>query len=271
MKLFTRSPILKNSTVEITSPRFLECSIPKRDYKKQNILCEVPVAEFPFLIASEESPQEQETITKAKTEAENILAEARKKAEELLKSAQEQSAELRRKLEDELRKEIIPLAQAEGRQKGLEAAELEAESIKKQAKNYLELARKVFQDELDKADQELVGFCLQICERIIHSSLSIEPTKLLNVIRNLAVMPWEKEGIKIHLSPKDWEWYKALPAEDKPPYPVIIDESLQVGDSFLECAEGVFDARIDSQLETLKLYLFEELDHGRLEGIGKEN
>jgi flagellar assembly protein FliH len=77
--------------------------------------------------------------------------------------------------------------------------------------------------------------------------------------------------MRIHLSGKDWEWYKLLPPEDKPPYPVIVDESLKPGDTTLECAEGIFDARIHSQLEKIGQYLFEELDHGGLDGFNQKD
>jgi flagellar assembly protein FliH len=271
MKLFTRSTILKSTTVEITSPKLLESPKPGRDYKKntkyQGILPEFPVLTMPGEDLSEQILEQDTIISEAQTEANRILAEARKKAEEIVRTAHQDSENLRKNIEEAVRQEIIPLAQAEGLEKGLKQAAKEAVKLKQEAKGYLELARKALKNEYERVDKELISLCLQICEKIIFTSLRLDPQKLLSIIRNLTLMPREKEGMKLHLSLQDWEWYQDLPDEDKPPYPVIADESLNAGDSYLECREGLFDARIKSQLETLEQYLIEELSHGRLDSL----
>lgn len=286
MKLFTRSSILKSTAIEIISPILLECEAPSEylllsmskarqaTIEKENTAASEKIpnsSEEENIISSKEewSAEGTNLIAQAKIEADHIIAEAREKAEELLKTAQLQSEDLRKSIENVVREEIIPLARAEGLEQGLEEAEREANLLRKQAKDYLELAQKVRKDEFDRVDQELINLCLHISEKIIHTSLSFDSRKLINIIRNLTLMPREKEGIKIHLSLSDWEWYKELPNEDKPSYPVIVDESLKMGDSFLECAEGIFDARIKSQLEVMEQYLLEGLEHGRLDGVSK--
>ncbi len=275
MKSFTRSTILKSTTVEITSPKLLEGPKPGKDYKKHTGLQGIP-AEFPVLAMLgedllEQALEQDATISKAEVEADRIIAEARKNAEELVRKAHLESENLRKSIEEAVRKEIIPLAHAEGLEKGLKEAEKETAKLKKEAKNYLELARKALKNEYERVDKELISLCLQICERIIYASLSLNPQKLLSMIRNLTIMPREKEGMKLHLSLQDWEWYQDLPDEDKPPYPVIVDESLKAGDSYLECKEGLFDARIKSQLETLEQYLLEELSNGRLDSLSEDD
>lgn len=283
MKLFTRSSILKNTTVEISSPKFVECPTPKIDYSKKNVLPGL-TSDFLTVSLSEENilaeradlsvesiPENKAVLSEAKAEADKIICEAKIKAEEILKLAEQQSEDLRKTTEEQVRNEVIPLARAEGIEQGLLEARQEADKIKQQARDYLELAKKALKNEFDRADQEIIRLCLQISEKVIHSNLNVDPAKLLNIIRNLALMPQEKEGIKIHLSPKDWEWYKNLPDTDKPAYPVIIDESLRTGDCFLECAEGVFDARIDSQLEILQQHLIEVLGHGGLDDFSQKD
>ncbi|RNC29564.1 MAG: hypothetical protein AWM53_00562 [Candidatus Dichloromethanomonas elyunquensis] len=283
MKLFTRSSILKSITVEVTSPRILESPDLERDYRKFAKPQGVPL-EFPMLSApgegraaesagtqSESGNHIQEesnnVFVEAKRQAEQVLAEARNQAAEIIRNAQTESIALRKTIEEQVRQEVTPLAHAEGYENGLREAKEEAELIRKQSRLFLEMAKKVLQDEFHKVDTELVQLCLKISERVIHSTLQAEPERLLNIIRNLSLLPREKEGIKIHLSGKDWEWYKTIPAEDKPLYPVIVDETLKAGDTFLECAEGVFDARVNSQLEKIEQYLYEELDHGRLDSL----
>lgn len=287
MRLSTRSSILKSTSVEISVPRVLENSNLGKEYKKQTLVYGVP-AEFSLLSIPEANPltgqllldkeetnttQEQEQvqniISEAKAQAEQIIADATTKAEELWNTALQQSEELKISTEAAVRAEITPLAYAEGLEQGLKASQEEADKLHSQAKHYLELAQQVLRDEYDKAEQELLHLCLQISSKIINASFRLDSAKLLSVIRNLNLLPREKEGIKIHLSSQDWEWYKELDPEEKPSYGVIIDDSLRVGDAFIECAEGIFDARIDSQLEALEQYLLEELEHGRLDGFSK--
>ena len=263
MKLSTRTSIIKNTVVEIISPRLLESPQLENEYLKKGYIGKV--TELPeFHVAEEREVQ-------ARIEADNIIAEARKKAEEILQSALQENEIIRNDLKEDVRNEILPLAQAEGYAKGLAEAQGEADRIREQSKAYLELAQTALVDEFHKVDRELIGLCLKICEKVLHTALHVNPEKLLNVIRKLTLMPQEKEGIRIHLSSRDWEWYKVLPVEDKPPYPVIIDESLRAGDTFIECSEGEFDARIDSQLEKMGDYLVEEFQYARLDGFSEED
>lgn len=270
---------MKSTSVEILSPRIVECPDLEKEYKKLTMPHGVPV-DFPVFAAQGQSflveePKGQEEalslIAQSKLEAEKIIAEARHKAQKILSQAEQESDAIKLSVEQAVRDEVLPLAHSEGYEKGLREAAEEADRIRQQAKAYLELAQRILMDEYHRADRELVDLCLRICERIVHSTLSIQPDKLLTIIRNLTLLPREKEGLKIHLAAKDWEWYKKLPAEDKPAYPVIVDETLRQGDAYLECAEGVFDARVNSQLDKLEQFLLEELDHGRLDGFSEKD
>jgi flagellar assembly protein FliH len=289
MKLFTKSPILKSTAVEITSPRVLESPNVEKFIKLSAI--KGISREFPALNASgqhrqsdelageeimaaadpQRGEQAQAIILEAKKQAEHIIAEAETKAAAILRAAEGEGDNIRLKVEETARNEVFPLARAEGYEQGLQEATQETERLRQQAKAYLETAQTILMDELHKADKELAKLCLSISERIIHAALNLAPERLLDIIRNLTLRPREKGEIKIHLSARDWEWYKNLPAEDKPPYTVIVDDSLKPGDSFIECAEGVFDAGIEVQLEKIEQYVFEELEHGQLDGFSQKD
>jgi len=286
MKLFTKSSILKSTTVEVVSPRILELPDLEKAYKKlrtQSVAVEFPMLSGELIVqeashdyqpVSPDSIAHQradELLQQAQNEAEYILAQARAQAEEILQKANDEKGKVKQAVEEAVRKEVLPLAHAEGYEAGIQEATREAQRLKKQSKAYLELAQSVLMDEYHRADRELVNLCLQISQRIIHTVLDLKPETLLSVIRNLTLLPHEKEGIKIHLSSRDWEWYKQIEAEDKPSYPVVIDESLKEGDAFLECAEGIFDAHMQVQLEKVKQYLIEELEDGRLDGFSTKD
>lgn len=292
MKSFISSSVIKSTTVEIISPKLVH-SI-ERNIQKQTVLKGLAVSENSVMPKSEhdlpnyrsmslqletdyKSPVnsvEQEEISvlllQAKKEAEHLVAEAQKEAKLILQAARDETDMLRDDLEASIREEVMSLAYAEGYQKGIKEAEEEAVKITKQAKNYLQLAQTALMDEFHRVDKELLSLCMKISERIIHSTLSLEPCRLLHIIRNLTLMPREKKNLKIHISKEDGEWFKKIAEEDKPPYPVIIDESLRAGDSFLECQEGIFDGRIDSQLDKVQQFLLEELGNGELDGTSQE-
>lgn len=284
MKSFTSTSILKSTTVEIISPKLVKSpEIQRLSYKQpviQGTALELPVLNHSYpkglaadtagIAASLDHEEVSALLRQAKAEADRIVNDAKKKAEMMLKEAEEERASLRKEFEDSVRKEVIPLAKAEGYNQGLAEAQKETQRLRNQAKNYLELARCALKDEYARVDKELVALCLKICECITHSTLTLQPTNLLNIIRNLALMPHEKQNMKIHISGEDWEWFRELPAEDLPPYQIIVDESLRAGDTFLECEEGIFDARINSQLEKIEQYLLEELGNGGLDGSSQE-
>ena len=269
MRLSTRNNIIKSTVVEIAGPCLLKDIREKDDRMAKNH--EGSGKEVVPAQKTVQENREAEKIAKATALAEQIIAEAKRQAERILLEAQNENEARRQEFLAQLKKEIMTEAHAEGYNQGLEEAKLETDKILKQAKAYLEMARSVFRDELKKAEKDLLVLCLKICEQILHTSLNISPEKLLPLIRKLALMPQDKEEIKIHISAQDWEWFKTIPDEDKPPYTVIVDESLKMGDVFLECEEGVFDASLKSQLEKIGDYLMEELQHARLDSSGPQN
>lgn len=284
MRSFINSSVIKNTTVEIVSPKLVESPDTERYAHRQSVIKGTAVVEqfaisdYTQMVESGHkkivSLVEQEDVStillQAKNEAEHLIAEARREAEIILQSAQTERDTLKETLTESIREEVIPLAHTEGYEKGLQKAEKEAEKIRKQAKNYLQLAQSALMDEFQRVDKELLNLSVKISERIIHANLSVEPSRLLNVIRNLTLMPREKTNMKIHISNVDWEWLKKLPEEDKPPYTIVIDESLGTGDTFLESEEGIFDGRIDSQMDKIEQFLHEELRNGRLDVSSQE-
>jgi flagellar assembly protein FliH len=91
----------------------------------------------------------------------------------------------------------------------------------------------------------------------------VEPQRLVAIIQALTLLPQERLGWRLHVAPDDTRWLEG----DQSPCPWVIDESLNPGDCFLECQEGIFDARLEAQLGKLEHTLREELEHGSVEPI----
>jgi len=262
MRLFTRTAILKSETIEITSPCLLENPKPEKKLKSQGTPVEFSLS-LPLndRILSAEEEKISALLAQAEKEAAEIIAKAKKEAELLVQNAQAESEALKDKVAEQVRAEVTPLAQAEGYEKGWQEAQSKAKGIMDRAKAYLDMAQKVLQQEYEKVDEQLVKLALKIAEKVLNSSLQHDPQILLNVLRNVAQMPLEKETVTLHLSKEDFQWYAELSEQEKLPYSVVADETLKVGDVLLECSEGIFDARLNTQLERLERHLVEELKH----------
>lgn len=272
MKSFTRSHVLKSGTVEVVSPRivniiptFSSAVLAKEafiDYQETN-------NQDSFQHHALNSEEENQILAEAYKKAEKIIAEAQKYSSEIIKEAEAEKNKLREELEESLRREVIPKAYSEGYEKGLQEAKEESKQIKQQAEDYLQLAETALADEFQRVDQELIHLSLKLSEKIIGSSLTFDSRKLLGMINELTLLPHKKQGLKIYVSQADFEWLNQLSEEERPPYQIILDQSLRRGDTYLESEEGIFDARLDSQLEKLEQALLEELENGGLDSTSQ--
>lgn len=278
MKSFIKGRVVKSYDVEISTPRMVEWNEGFQELGSCLTVLKVEDEEVPqnsahpsWLDISElEAEAERKAelaLAEAETHAHEILAEAETRAQEILAQAQTDLDRLRQEVRETVRAEVYPAAQAEGYQAGFEAGEAEGKHLTKNAQQLLQLAQRAFQEEYAKVDGDLLHLAIKIAERLVRSSLTFEPQRLVGIIQALVLLPQERMGWRLHVSAEDALWLEKLPAETKLPCSWIIDESLTAGDCFLECQEGVFDARLEAQLEKLEHLLREELEHGGLESI----
>lgn len=290
MKSFTKGCIFKSNEVEILTPRLLQSSL--EGFERYGInpalissdIKQSDLKEIPEIISdalSEEEISSSRKIAEAEVQAREILREAEVRATEMVRQseieantiiqrAEMQEKRLREELALAVRKEIEPLAYSEGYQKGILKAELESREIMEQAKTFFSMAQRVLQEEYAKVDDSLLKLALRIAERITRASLALDHRKLLDIVRSLALLPQEREGWRLHISPDDVEWIMRLSPGDQLPCPWIRNETLSQGDCFLECQEGIFDARIEAQLAKMEKILLEELKYEKLEATGTE-
>lgn len=303
MKLSTRSRVVKSHTVEVSVPRLVECQNEEfqllgghlavvRNVEESDAgvvrfgnwieplggESEAKLGNTPE-ISLELNPvrtlevQASELLIEAKTHAQEILAQAEAEAEQLRASAQIEATELLQKL----REEVTAHAYTEGYEKGFEQgliegrtqAEHETEGKRKEAKALLGLAERAVQEEFSKADQELLHLVIKIAERVLRANLEISPELLLHQVRALTLFPQEREGTSLHVSPEDFTWLMASDTKDQLQVTFVSDDTLHPGDSFIECSEGIFDARLVAQLARLEHLLREELRHAGLEQAGR--
>lgn len=277
MKLSINGRVVKRQDVEVSAPRLVECN--EGFQRLEEYLSVLTVAESvpipadppewvePLPSISETQEKAEKILAEAQTAAQEILAKAQEDARQALAQAREEADRLREEVARTAQTEIYPAAQAEGYKIGLEAGEAEGKRLTQRANQLFQLAQRAFQEEYAKVDAELLHLALKIAERIIRSTLTLEPQRLMNIIRSLTLLPQERQGWRLHVSPGD----AYLLEDDHFPCPGVIDESLSSGDCYLECQEGIFDARVEAQLNKLENALREELEHGSMEFVGSDS
>jgi len=255
MKLSIKGRVVKSCDVEVSTPHLVECN---EGFQQLG----------PFLTVLSVGDELQTkrlnaSDVVANENAARILAQAEIGAEKILEEAKADSDRLRQKVVEAAKTEVYPAAQDAGYQAGLQAGEVEGKRLTEKANQLFQLAQHAVQEEYAKVDEELLHLAIKVAERIVRSSLAVEPQRLVATIQALTLLPQERLGWRLHVAPTD----TACLEEDQPPCPWVIDESLNPGDCFLECEEGIFDAQLEAQLDKLEHTLREELKHGNVAAI----
>ncbi|SDG16504.1 FliH/SctL family protein [Desulfosporosinus hippei] len=281
MRLSINGRVVKSWDVEVSTPRMVE----NHEGFQQLGSClavltvgeEIDATEKPDLPNWRESSETKEQtnqiledakvkaaqiISDAEAEAQKMLAQAEAHVQELLEQAQAGLEHMQQEVRESTRAEIYPIAKEEGYQEGRKAGEAEGKRLTESANQFFLLAQRAVQEEYAKVDRELLHLAVKIAERIVRSTLAVEPQRLVAIIQSLTLMPLEREGWRLHVSPDDARWL-----EGNLPCPWVVDESLNSGDCFLECQEGIFDGRLEAQLDKLEHTLREELEHGGVESV----
>ena len=297
MKLSTRGGVVKSQDVTLAVPRLVDCdegfqrleeyltvlmvepqalaqnASEQADGFPEETKLEEPGklgASDPEAVIRQAQEKAQAIIDEARAAAGQILAGAEADARRIVEAAQTEAERLSRESKRTAEEEIYPAAKQEGYKAGREVAEAEGKVLKDNAAQILRLAERAVQDEYAKVDLDLLHLALKVAERLVRSSLAFNPRQLRSIIRSLTLLPQEREGWLLHISPEDEHLFRdeSLFKNDQLPCQWLADESLRSGDCFLECQEGLFDARLETQLDKLETILREELEHGSLGSIG---
>ena len=279
--MFIKGRVVKSYDVEVSTPRMVEwdegfqtlgtCLTVLTDGNEVSSSAhpEWLNPSLSELEAQEKAAQEKAALILAEAEAsaQTVLAKAEARAQKILAQGQADLEHLRQEVAATTRAEVYPLAQADGYRAGFEVGEEEGKRLSENANNLFRLAQRAVQEEFAKVDEDILRLAFKIAERLVRASLAVEPQKLVGIIRALTLLPQERVGWTLHVAADDAVWLEKLPEGSLPPCPWVIDESLSPGDCFLECQEGIFDARLEAQLDKLEHTLREELGNGSLESI----
>lgn len=299
MKSSINARIVKSHNVEVSTPRIVESLVgfqqlsaclavlrveeDRRNYESSELMDEGEAAEtenheeqteefFEEIrgqaarIIAEAEADAQKILAQAELSAQEILTKAEVGSQEMLAHAQSEIDGLRQAVMDNAQSEIYPAAKAEGYLEGKQAGEAEGIRLAENASQLFQLAQRAVQEEYSKVDKELLHLAIKIAERIVRATLAVEPQLVVGIIQALTLLPIERQGWRLHVAPDDAQWLE----DNQLPCPWVTNESLIAGDCFLECQEGVFDGRLEAQLDKLEHTLREELEHGVVESLNPE-
>ncbi|AGA70282.1 flagellar biosynthesis/type III secretory pathway protein [Desulfitobacterium dichloroeliminans LMG P-21439] len=293
MRSYIRARVVKCNAVAVSSPCVVEQTeelqylgkhlsllknqresfTQQEDFQLQTITRVEEVQEGESAQLQEAQAQAEKIIAEAEmNHAEALLAleKAKKEATTILEKARVEAEDFAKKLHEEVSQEAFQEGHTRGLAQGLEEGRVqgtsEAELIKSEAQKILGLAQKASQEEWGKVDETMLQLALKVAERILRVHIHEHPKRLLQRIRALSLLPEEREGWKLHVSLADYAWLSQS-AEDIN-IPLLEDQTLVAGDCFLECSEGIFDARVEAQLDRCEQLLREELRHDRLAELG---
>lgn len=285
MKSFIKNHVVKGFAVEITEPRLLDFNAADFQTLMPHLAIVTvdsgsetdKVRHDPGLCAENEKTQADEILAQAKEEASVIIAKAENQAAGILQKAQAEAEELLAMAKSNAEKICVEAqqsragmftqARSEGYLEGSEAGRVQAAALTEKAERYAELAKRAFQTEYEKADEDLLHLAVKMAERIVRGGLTAEPDRMLQIIRGLSLLPQEREDWLLHLSAEDAETLQGFSFEGMPDIPWVVDSALKQGDCYLVCQEGLFDARLESQLDRFEQELRKEV----LQKKGKDN
>lgn len=278
MNLYTKQKVVKRYAVEVAGPCLVESQFEEFQMLTEHLTVVAPNQTLDFEGETDGMgpagvwiyEEAGNVLARARAEAEGILIDARAEAERILQEARDGAWQERDGLERAIRAEIIPRAQEEGYQQGLAEGEKLVRERQQELDRVIQLAQAALRTEYDKADEMLLHLAVKIAERVVHSVLSVEPRLLLDIARSLVLLPQEREHAVLHVSREDGVWLSSVEPELLP-CPWVPDETLGAGECFLEGEDGIFDARLEVQLEKLEKALREELQHGGLGATGTES
>lgn len=190
-------------------------------------------------------------LAKAGMEANALLEEARAEAERLV-------AEAKEKAEQE-RKEILAQARQQGYDAGMEKAEKEAESLKRQLQEKERQLEAEYQGQIDALEPQLVDTITGIYEHVFHVELRSYREILTYLISTTMRKIEGNRNFMIHVSKEDYPYVSmqkkqiaAGATAANSSVEIVEDLAISKNECLIETEGGIFDCGLGTQLSELK-------------------
>lgn len=192
--------------------------------------------------------QKQKILESAKKEAAQIIQKARKEIEDTKREVL-QNAEIEG---DKLREE----SRRQGYKEGMDRGERETEGIIQEANDTLKEAKKEKETMLQEIEPHVLDLIIQICEKVLNTSLIFKPESILYLIKKGLYEVDEEEEITIMVSDADYETVlnhkEELGKLDLEQVKIQKSNALKMGDCIIETNYGNIECSLNRQLGQIK-------------------
>jgi flagellar assembly protein FliH len=189
------------------------------------------------------------TLRSFEQEAAQILTRARDAARRVLRDALAEAERLKAQAAAQGRQEGL----AQGLQQGAAQAQKRvAEETRTLAEALRNAAREVEARQAELihlAHRDLVELALAIAERIVRARIQVDPAVAARAVEQAASLAGRRHSLTVHLNPTD---HQALAPADTASVRTVADESVARGGCVVRTDVAEFDARIETQLQTLR-------------------
>lgn len=215
----------------------------------------VPAAEIP------ETPAIDVTayIAQAEAEAQSIIAAAEAQAQQMIAEAQQAAAQLKDAAETQ--------GQAQGYQQGVEQGNNAVAALLAQAEQIVAHAKQEREEIIEKSEREILDLAISIATKVVHTEITLNSDIVVAVVKEAIQKAKDQEQVIVRINPADFEKV----AGEKQTLQAILrremgmeirgDIGVEIGGCVIETGYGAIDARIDTQLETIKNALLGVVKH----------
>jgi flagellar assembly protein FliH len=145
-----------------------------------------------------------------------------------------------------------------GQQKGREEATEELRRAIDLLAQYSRLLIQEKQEVTVRYEKEVLDLAFQLAEKIIGRELELKPESVADVAKKALEQVVDSENVKLRVNPDDLDYVKAVYADleavlsSNAKLDIRSEPTIERGGCIVETEAGVLDARILTQLETLK-------------------
>ena len=227
--------------------------IPSSDHQAR-MMAEGPREEFtdPDAVEPQVYVNIEEALNKAKEEADKILLEAKNESRKLLKESQLYCTSAFSQSERD--------GFVQGREEGLKQGKLDVVEHVKEAKSIIEQAVKERELLIHGSEPELARLSIEIAQKIIGRELSQDKDTILGIVKEaMKKIKTTREHVLIKVNSENYETVLnnkdiyAKMVEGLKNIEVVQDNKIEPGGVMIETNLGNIDARIETQLETLRI------------------
>jgi len=208
--------------------------------------------------AQSQAAAEQPSVDwdRVRRDAETIIDTAAEDAQSLIKQAHMHALELVTQAEGRaasIETEARTRGQDEGYAAGKAAADAELTAMAATMRELIESARAERRHIIDSAEPELVRLAAAIAERVVHQHIAIEPSVIVDNVRQALTRLATREVVTLRVNPDDLETIRQyrdsiVTSSDVEHLRIVEDQRVDRGGVVVETDAGTIDAKITTQL-----------------------